>query len=97
MRHFVDCFFVINELRGLFDTFREDTSPETVFKMIGLDRFAAGVMWILHEATALSNEYMLCPPNEEEGRFILQEVMAEKRHPLRLWFHYPMEMIWPKR
>ena len=97
MRHFVDCFFVINELRGLFDAFREDTSPETVFKMIGLDRFAAGVMWILHEATALSNEYMLCPPNEEEGRFILQEVMAEKRHPLRLWFHYPMEMIWPKR
>ena len=72
LRHFVDLFFVLNQLKGAFDTFRENTSPEAVFKMIGLQRFAGGVMWVLQE-------------------------MAEKRHPLRLWCHYPMEMIWPKR
>ena len=97
LRHFVDLFFVLNQLKGSFDTFRENTSPEAVFKMIGLQRFASGVMWVLQETVALNHEYMLCPPIEEEGRFILQEVMAEKRHPLRLWCHYPMEMIWPKR
>jgi hypothetical protein len=40
---------------------------------------------------------MVCEPAEEEGRFILAELMAEKYSYGRLLLHYPSEMLWPKR
>lgn len=31
----------------------------------------------MHEVFGLEREYMLCEPNEKEGRFILKEVMVD--------------------
>ena len=40
-----------------------------------LQRFAAAVMWVMGHVFGLEREYMLCEPDEKEGRFILDEIM----------------------
>lgn len=42
----------------------------------GMRRFASAVMWIERSVFGLDEEYLLCTPDEKEGRFILREVMA---------------------
>lgn len=41
----------------------------------GFERFAGGMMWIMKELFGLSPEFLICSPNEKEGRFLLSEVM----------------------
>ena len=44
-------------------------------KHLGLWKFAGAVMFVLHEVFGLSEEMMIAPMNEKEGRFLLEEVM----------------------
>ena len=50
-------------------------SVNALLKEFGMMRFAKGSMWIMHEVFGLEREYMLCEPNEKEGRFLLKEIM----------------------
>ena len=97
LRHFLEYYFVITQLKDLSAVFKNGDSIETALRKMSLERFAGGVMWILQEMMALDRQHMLCAPKEHEGRFILHEVMAGHRHLWRLLSHYPMEMIWPAR
>lgn len=45
-------------------------------KSLGLMRFASAMMWVLGYVFALKREHMICEPNEEEGRFLLNEIMT---------------------
>ena len=47
-----------------------------LFKEFGMERFVGAVMWIMQEVFGLERERMLCEPDEKEGRYILDEVMA---------------------
>lgn len=42
---------------------------------LGMKRFAEATMWMMNEVFGLDKQYLLCEPNEEYGRFLLDEVM----------------------
>lgn len=42
---------------------------------LGMGKFAAAVMWVLHEVFALPEPYYICEPNAQEGRTLLREIM----------------------
>ncbi len=93
----VDYYYVLTQLNGDFPPFKDGTIMATILETLGLARFAAGVMWVLGKVLAMNRQCMVCEPAEEEGRFILAELMAEKYSYGRLLLHYPSEMLWPKR
>lgn len=47
-----------------------------ILKSLGLMKFASAMMWVLGHVFAMDREYMICEPNEEEGRFLLNEIMT---------------------
>ena len=44
-------------------------------KYLGLWKFAQPVMYVLHEVFGLSEDRMIAPMDEREGRFLLEEIM----------------------
>ena len=44
-------------------------------KYLGLWKFAGAVMYVLHEVFGLSEDWMIAPMDEREGRFLLDEIM----------------------
>ena len=93
----LDYYYVLSQLSGDFQPFKDGSDMAKTLETLGLTQFAAGVMWVLQETLALDRKCMLCAPQAEEGRFILKELMAEKRSLWDLVRHYPMEMMWPRR
>ena len=73
LRQLLDYYFV---LRTGHTEITETTEIIATLKEFGMLRFARGVMWIMQEVFALEKSYMICEPLENEGRFILSEVMA---------------------
>lgn len=73
MRQLMDYFFVLcnDEVDGLMRqrVFMDMTS-------FGLTRFSSGVMWIMKDVFGLSEQSLLCEPDEKEGRYVLNEVMT---------------------
>lgn len=97
MGFLLDYFFVLSQLQGDFQPFKDGANLSATLQTLGLTQFAAGVMWVMQKTLGLDRQYMLCEPSEEEGRFILCCLMARKRSYRHLLLHYPMEMIWPSR
>ena len=71
LRQLMDYYFVLREYSKISQT----GSITKVFEQFGLERFASAVMWIMKYVFGMEDKYLLCEPNEEEGRFILNEVM----------------------
>lgn len=51
------------------------TDSIKTIKSLGLKKFAGAVMWVLREVFALENSRMICLPNEQLGRLLLDEVL----------------------
>lgn len=71
LRQLMDYYFVLRQ------GFTEEERMETMrtLRSLRMERFAAAVMWVLHEVFAMEERYMLIAPNEKEGRFLLSEIM----------------------
>lgn len=104
MRHVVDYYYICHHLD---DPARRSTM--TILQRLGLARFAAAMMYVLSKICRISDEMLLCEPNEKEGEFLLHEIMAggnfgQSRtdgkgvNSFCRWSmmikHYPSEVLW---
>lgn len=120
MRHIVDYYYVLKEIAGRGSTDSPTARIEgdgdillqtsSILHQIGLDKFAAAMMWVLKEACGAEDELLFCELDEKEGRFLLSEIMAagnfgfncvgeELKHNSlkRYWVmgrHYPGQVLW---
>lgn len=72
LRQLMDYYFVLIYQKGTNMQISEEVGLLSEIKM---ERFASAVMWVLGYVFGMEREYMLCDPNEKEGRFILEEIM----------------------
>ena len=78
-----------DELKKLYDE-NCTGSYESLFKHLGLLQFARGVMWVEQRALGMSDEYLICEPDEKIGKVIIKEIEEggnfghhDKRYTLR--------------
>ena len=71
LRQLLDYYFVLNQ--GFSDKERAATIDTLLSLKMG--RFTSAVMWVLQEVFGLEDQYMLTKPNEQDGRFLLEEIM----------------------
>jgi len=71
MRQIVDYYYILVHLPA-------DERQKVVkdINWLGLSKFLASVMYVLHVACGLKYEYLLCRPNEGSGIFLLKEIVA---------------------
>ena len=71
LRQLLDYYFVLHQ------GFTEEERTETMrtLRSLRMQGFTAAVMWVLQEVFAMDDRYLLTDPNEEEGRFLLSEIM----------------------
>lgn len=73
LRQLMDFYFVLEN---------EDVNGpmrQRVFENItsfGMVRFASGLMWVMKNVFGMSDQLLICEPNEKEGRYILDEIMT---------------------
>ena len=83
MRQIVDYYFVLKRLNlNVNDNHNSNTNHTNranfaidAVKEFGMERFAKGLMWVMHEALGMQRDWMLWEPDEKEGRYILMQVM----------------------
>ena len=71
LKQLLDYYFVLQQ--GFTEVEREETLH--TLRSLGMMRFTRAVMWVLQEVYGLPDRYLLTSPDEEEGRFLLSEIM----------------------
>ena len=81
-RQFMDLYFVLRQVSEVSIVSKgfnaiEDTKTETLklLKHLKLLRFTSASMWIMKEVFGLEDEYLLCEPDVDAGRFLLDEII----------------------
>ena len=69
LRQIIDYYYVL--LRRDADS----DSMEPVLRSLGLWRFTRALMYVLHDSLGLPEEYLIAPPDEHHGRFLLAEIL----------------------
>lgn len=75
LRQIVDYYFVLKAIANTDSTDKTDYALEAV-SQFGMEKFAMGLMWLMHETLGMPNKWMLWEPDEKEGRYILKQVMT---------------------
>lgn len=72
LRQIVDYYFVLRTVPSEGGMANEYVDAVRKF---GMERFAKGLMWVMHEALGMPAEWMLWEPDQKEGEYILKQVM----------------------
>lgn len=82
LRQVMDYYFVLQALcndntsTGSAQAHNDNLSSlNQAINHIGMGRFAAAMMWVLQETMGLEREKMICEPSEEDGKFLLGEIV----------------------
>jgi hypothetical protein len=77
MRNLMDLFYVLRFGDGSGKLFQfSQTTIDGEIKELGLTRFSQGITWLMKEIFNLDTNHMPVEPLEEEGQFILNEMMG---------------------
>lgn len=71
MRQLLDYYFVLEKWKDE----RKEDNVLRILESFGIGKFSAAIMWVLQEVFAMPHEYMICEPDEKEGRILLDEIM----------------------
>ena len=94
MRNLMDLFFVIRYAQGDSRIFQyPQNTLEGVVKDLGLTRFTRGIMWLLKEVLALDPKLLPLEPLEEEGQFLLSQIMGDV-FTFHNWWHHLWHYSW---
>ena len=72
LRQVMDYYFV---LKNSHTDGTDYTDILETLRALRLEKFAGAMMWVLHEVFCLEEEKMICPTDEKEGRFVLNEIL----------------------
>ena len=73
LRQILDYYFVLRKLGEERMEVRNECLE--MFERFGMKRFASAMMYVLQTVFAMPDEYLLCKSDEEEGKFLLSEIM----------------------
>ena len=94
MRNLMDLFFVIRFAQGDSRLFQYPKNTlEEVIKDLGLTRFTRGIMWLLKEVFALDPKILPLEPLEEEGLYLLGQIMGDA-FTFHNWWHHLWHYSW---
>ena len=94
MRNLMDLFFVIRFAQGDSRLFQyPQNTLEGVIKDLGLTRFTRGIMWLLKEIFALDPKILPLEPLEEEGQYLLSQIMGDV-FTFHNWWHHLWHYSW---
>lgn len=94
MRNLMDLFFVIRFTQGDSRLFQyPQNTLEGVIKDLGLTRFTRGIMWLLQEVFALDPKILPLEPLEEEGQYLLSQIMGDV-FTFHNWWHHLWHYSW---
>lgn len=71
LRQLMDYYYV---LKSKVDDETIQHVQKTV-SVLGLDKFASALMWVIREVFCLDDEYLLWAPNKTDGEFLLNEIL----------------------
>ena len=81
MRQIIDYYFILRQLKlsdnPQLSVFNTKLPVKEAVKSFGMEHFADGLMWAMGEALAMPRDWMPWTPDEQEGRFILSQIMTD--------------------
>lgn len=73
LRQLLDYYFVLKTYS--IGTRPQDTRIRHTVRVFGMERFVKGLMWVLQYVFNLDDKYFICEADEEEGKYILNQIM----------------------
>ena len=94
MRNLMDLFYVLRFGDGRSKQFQfSQNTIDGEIKELGLTRFSQGTMWLMKEIFNLDTNHMPVEPLEEEGQYILSEMMGDG-FTFHNWWHKHWYYTW---
>lgn len=76
LKQYLDYYFVLKQAH------EEGADVQEAYRWMqrmGMDSFAKATMWLLREVFSMPAEWMICEADADEGRFLLERVMAKEK------------------
>ena len=76
LKQYLDYYFVLKQAHEKGADLQE---AYRWMQRMGMGSFARATMWLLHEVFGMPEEWMICEADADEGRFLLDRVMAKEQ------------------
>lgn len=71
LRQLVDYYYILKQKC----TDEQKSNSYKWIQELGMNRFCSAIMYIMQNILGLEKEFLICPPSEKDGRFLLEEIM----------------------